>query len=530
MNQQSDSNGGWGTPAAWEPPPGAAPLLPGEPPRARRGQPLVAWIVIAIVCVAILTVQQVGPEPTAAGGGETIELVLMELQSKYLIGASRLPTMQPGLLYSQAHTVLNVGTVEQRQRFIIVANELAGPEQAWQALEKLDELLADPPVGDPVQLTEDEASLRRILRALYSPVADGEPTADDEPLDNDMPLADEDPVPVTVTTLSEDDQRLLVDHLGWFGELALAPPGIEDRSRRDAVLAPASTVAIAMFVLVGLAVLVGVGGFVGLVIMLVLVMLRTIRGGVASGRGAHGIYAETFAVWMVLFIALQLLAELAGAAVVPALRMPLMIVAFLLSLGALLWPVLRGVSWHDVRHDIGWTLGRRPLLEPLFAFGGYAMTLPLLAVGVALMLMLIFLQQMFAAPPSTFAPAGGPAHPVILELAGAAWWPKVQILFLAAVAAPIVEETMFRGVLYRHLRGGTAGAGMALSILLSTTINAFVFAIIHPQGWVAVPALMSLAFGFALVREWRDTVLPSMIMHSINNGVLITVMIIAFSA
>jgi len=45
-----------------------------------------------------------------------------------------------------------------------------------------------------------------------------------------------------------------------------------------------------------------------------------------------------------------------------------------------------------------------------------------------------------------------------------------------------------------------------------------------------VPALMSLAFGFALVREWRDTVLPSMIMHSINNGVLITVMIIAFSA
>ena len=522
MNQQSDSNGGWGTPAAWEPPPGAAPLLPGEPPPTRRGQSLVAWIVIVIVCVAILTVQPVGPEPTAAGGGETIELVLMELQSKYLIGASRLPTMQPGLLYSQAHTVLNVGTVEQRQRFIIVANELAGPEQARQALEKLDELLADPPVGDPVELTEDEASLRRILFVLYPPLTDEESTTDDDP------LQDKEPVPATVTTLSEDDQRLLVDHLGWFGELALAPPGIEDRSRRDAVLAPASTVAIAMFVLVALAVLVGAGGFVGLVIVLVLVMLKTIRGGVASGRGAHGIYAETFAVWMVLFIALQLL--LAEAPVAPGLRMPLTIVAFFVSLIALLWPVLRGVSWHDVRHDIGWTLGRRPLLEPLFAFGGYAMTLPLLAVGVALMLMLIFLQQTFAAPPSTFAPAGPPAHPIILDLAGAAWWPKVQILFLAAVAAPIVEETMFRGVLYRHLRGGTAGAGMALSVLLSTTINAFIFAIIHPQGWVAVPALMSLAFGFALVREWRDTVLPSMIMHSINNGVLITVMIIALSA
>lgn len=518
MNQQSDSNGGWGTPAAWEPPPGAAPLLPGEPPPARRGQPLVAWIVIAIVCVAILTVQQVGPEPTAAGGGETIELVLMELQSKYLIGASRLPTMQPGLFYSQAHTVLNVGTVEQRQRFIVVANELAGPEQARQALEKLDELLADPPVGDPVELTEDQASLMRILFALYPPLADEESTTEDEP------LQDKEPVPATVTTLSEDDQRLLVDHLGWFGELALAPPGIADRSRRDTVLAPASTVAIAMITVFGLGALVGVGGFVGLVIVLVLVMLKTIRGGVASGRGPHGIYAETFAVWMVLFIALGLLAELAGAAVVPALRMPLMIVAFLLSLGALLWPVLRGVSWHDVRHDIGWTLGRRPLLEPLIAFGGYAMTLPLLAVGVALMLMLIVLQQMFAAPPSTFAPAGGPAHPVILELAGAAWWPKVQILFLAAVAAPIVEETMFRGVLYRHLRGATGPLGLALSVILGTLINTALFAAIHPQGWVAAPALMGLACGMTLIREWRGTLIPSMIIHGVSNALVMAMM------
>ena len=482
----------------------------------------MAWILIVIVIVALLTAQPEGPEPTLAGGGETIELVLMELQSKYLIGASGLPTMQPGLLFSQAEGMLNIGTVEQRQRFVIVANELGGPEQARQSLEKLDELLADPPLGDPVELTEDQASLRRILFALYPPLADREPSTGDEPLE------DEDPAPATVTTLSEADQRLLVDHLGWFGELALAPPGIADRSRREAVLAPASMVAFAFITVFGLGALVGVGGFVGLLIVLALLMLRVLRGGVAPGRGAHGIYAETFAVWMVLFFGLQLL--IAKAPVAPGLGMPLTIVAFCLSLVVLLWPVLRGVSWHDVRHDIGWTFGRKPLIEPLIAFGAYAMTLPLLAVGVLLMLVFLFLQQTLSAPASTFAPAGGPAHPVILELAGAAWWPKVQILFLAAVAAPIVEETMFRGVLYRHLRGGTAGAGMALSILLSTTINAFVFAIIHPQSWVAVPALMSLAFGFALVREWRDTVLPSMIMHSINNGVVITVMIIALGA
>ena len=203
-------------------------------------------------------------------------------------------------------------------------------------------------------------------------------------------------------------------------------------------------------------------------------------------------------------------------------------IAFLGSLAALVWPVVRGVSWRDVCHDIGWTVGRRPWLDPLLGVGGYAMTLPLLAAGVMMMLFLVYAQSLFADPPPTFAPAGGPAHPVILALTGDSWWPKIQVLFLASVAAPIVEETMFRGVLYRHLRGATAGSGMATSVIVSTTINGFLFAIIHPQGWVTVPALMALAYGFALMREWRDSVLPSMLMHGISNGLVISLLIVVF--
>jgi membrane protease YdiL (CAAX protease family) len=47
----------------------------------------------------------------------------------------------------------------------------------------------------------------------------------------------------------------------------------------------------------------------------------------------------------------------------------------------------------------------------------------------------------------------------------------------------------------------------------------FCFAVIHPQGFLAVPALMALAVAFTLMREWRGTVLPSMIAHGINNAV-----------
>ena len=64
----------------------------------------------------------------------------------------------------------------------------------------------------------------------------------------------------------------------------------------------------------------------------------------------------------------------------------------------------------------------------------------------------------------------------------------------AAVAAPIVEETMFRGVLYRHLRSATGHLGTGLSILVSGTLNGFLFAAIHPQGWVAIPALIGYRY------------------------------------
>ncbi|HEV3025798.1 MAG TPA: CPBP family intramembrane glutamic endopeptidase, partial [Pirellulales bacterium] len=93
----------------------------------------------------------------------------------------------------------------------------------------------------------------------------------------------------------------------------------------------------------------------------------------------------------------------------------------------------------------------------------------------------------------------------------APWWGRVQVLFVASVAAPIVEETMFRGVLHRHLRDATSLLGYAASALASATVASFVFAAIHPQGWLAVPALMALAFAFTLTREWRGTLVPSII-------------------
>src|SRR5262249_39109907 len=157
----------------------------------------------------------------------------------------------------------------------------------------------------------------------------------------------------------------------------------------------------------------------------------------------------------------------------------------------------------------------------LLGIGAYAMSLPLLGIGVFIMLGLMALQGLLAGGPTVhdpLSPTGEPQHPIVEVFTKADWWLYSQVLFVASVVAPVVEETMFRGVLYRHLRDATAVFGVALSFVVSALVVSFVFAAIHPQGWLAVPALMALAIGFTLAREWRGTLIPSIVAHAINNG------------
>jgi membrane protease YdiL (CAAX protease family) len=131
-------------------------------------------------------------------------------------------------------------------------------------------------------------------------------------------------------------------------------------------------------------------------------------------------------------------------------------------------------------------------------------------------------------PADPFEPSGGPAHPVVFTVAHGDLWARLQVLFLACVVAPILEETMFRGVLYRHLREVTCRWGTAWSFLVSATAVSFLFALVHPQGFVAIPALMALAYGFAAVREWRGTLVPAMVAHGVNNAAVMMVTMLLF--
>jgi membrane protease YdiL (CAAX protease family) len=473
---------------------------PPSTPPLRKGRPLLAWLIILAVVAFILGRYQ-NADPLEQ---QRYDLVTMRLQSRYLVGLAELEERFLGgknnereQLYKQAQSSLDRGAYPQRLRFVVLAGDLKGPEEAREQLHNIDRKYREHR-GEPP--TED-AETAHMLDRFYAERAEN---------------------PNAAAFWPEGEKQKLRQRLDWFGELALAPPGADDEAARQAVLAPAvRTVWVflaAAFFLFGM----GLVGLVLLVTLLVLYFLKRLRGGLESGSLHQGIYAETFAVYMLLFLGLSVGARYA----INWLSLEQGTLAFsglaaLGSLAALAWPVWRGIPWRQVRQDIGWHMGRRPLLELLLGPGCYVMALPMLVLGLVLFLILTKLKELIGGAPDEFDPSNAAGHPIVFWVSHAGWRVWLEVLFVASVVAPIVEETMFRGVLYRHLRSASSGWRPALSVLFSAVVVSFLFAVIHPQGILAVPVLMSLAVAFTLMREWRGTLGPSMIAHGINNAVAV---------
>jgi membrane protease YdiL (CAAX protease family) len=78
---------------------------------------------------------------------------------------------------------------------------------------------------------------------------------------------------------------------------------------------------------------------------------------------------------------------------------------------------------------------------------------------------------------------------------------------------------MFRGALYHGVR-------VRLPFIVASLIVAFIFAVIHPQGLAAVPALMGIAIVLAALREWRGSIVAPVVAHAINNGVILILLVL----
>lgn len=99
----------------------------------------------------------------------------------------------------------------------------------------------------------------------------------------------------------------------------------------------------------------------------------------------------------------------------------------------------------------------------------------------------------------------------------------VLVAILATFTAPIVEEVVYRGVLYSALQR-TVGVWMAVFLVT------LLFAVVHvPQylpDFVSISMICLLSLILTLVRVWTKNLLPCIILHFVFNGIQSVILIL----
>ncbi len=474
---------------------GAPPERPGGgPPRdpGSRLSGIVAWIVLVAAVAFTVSVQWGRGAPIEEGAAAEVQSPggLMVLGGRYAVGADAFGLEMDEALSRQLIGQLDAfaSTPADELRIAIVEAQTLGREPALERLAALEESLraeaedAEAPAPAEETLLADLEAVRALISG--SDVAPADPDG-------------------------------LRERHGFFGQLALALGLPEESPARAAVRAKGQrTVLVAIVGITGFGAVCLAGLALGIVALVMLARGR-IRPAYAPPSPGGSVYLEIFVIFVLGFLvvagAAQAIAQQSSVDLSRVLIWLLLLVPF--------WALVRGAPLRNFRYAMGWHRGRGFVREIGAGVVGYVACLPVFLLGILLTLLLGAVMGALAGPGEEAAP---PSHPIIDLVDPSNLWSVLGIYMVAAVWAPIVEESIFRGALYHHLRGRLAPLGAALVV-------AFLFAVIHPQGIIAVPALMSLAVVFALLREWRGSLIAPITAHAVHNGALMTGLILALS-
>lgn len=316
--------------------------------------------------------------------------------------------------------------------------------------------------------------------------------------------------------LEQAERERLVERHAWFGDLALmygTPRSDPERQRVESEAGRIGTIVIGVVIVVAGIGIAGLGLFVTALIMSLTGHLKTSFKPPAPG-GSIGV--EIFALFLVSFILVQVVSVLLVSQFGEATAIIGSILTWALLLVPL-WALVRGVSLKETQMLLGWHGGKGPFREIGAGIVGYLAGLPIVGIGIGLVFVMSAIWQFFAgeeAPP--------PAHPLVDQVGAGGVGVAIYLVLMMTVWAPVVEETMFRGALYAQLRS-------RLNAVISALITGFIFAAIHPQSVLAIPTLMSLAFVFAMLREWRGSIIAPMVAHALNNGMIAIMLLFLFA-
>lgn len=179
--------------------------------------------------------------------------------------------------------------------------------------------------------------------------------------------------------------------------------------------------------------------------------------------------------------------------------------AFYLSLGAATWLLIvrrKGLPWSS----LGFVPVRPRILLTMLPAGFGLLILNALLLAPVSFLLGLGSEERAEEQQESFSPDGS-GFPA-LEFLG--------LFFLLAIVAPLIEELLFRGLLYGYLRGR---AGVVLSVIVS----ALVFAVLH----VVIPPLFVMGAILAVLAERNRSLWPSIALHATNNGLIVIIIAIS---
>ncbi len=496
-----------------------SPALPGstkaehDPERPTRDAGSIvgavcAWSVILVICGGLFLLQLMGglaaiepddagapaPESTTADASSIAETTtsLDPVDRPAASNAMLTPVsrMLIGLPENERTKSSNLGALpmftsspDDHLRITILERELLGPDETEAAFASL------------LDKNDDDPALERdieILRALYSG-----------------------------TSVDDDAHERMASRHGWFWEVALITDAPEDDPTRAALIGSAQRMtAIILGIEIGI-LLLAFSGLVLFITAVVLIVVGKLRPAFVPPIKGGSVFVEMFALFLVAFVLVTVASMILSPVLGPGTDLLRWSV-----LGVAAWPVVRGMSWRETCAGLGWHRGAGFFKEIGCGVIGYIACLPVIGLGIVTTLGLIglnaFLNRQSGDGDVIEAGTEVPVHPIGEMLANAGVLEIVLLAQLATLWAPIVEETFFRGALYRHTRGWSVAP-------LSGLLTGFLFAAIHPQGWMALPALTAVGFSLAMLREWRGSLIAPIAAHALNNGTLISIMLLMFN-
>jgi membrane protease YdiL (CAAX protease family) len=178
---------------------------------------------------------------------------------------------------------------------------------------------------------------------------------------------------------------------------------------------------------------------------------------------------------------------------------PLLLIATVLIIPAhvltfaMAWAIITGFGKRSFQQTVGWSWGTK------FGFWRSAALAVLLLIVSGVIVYL-----------------GGGGDTDIDKIVASSAAARYAIAFLAAATAPLVEEVIYRGILYPALR---RAAGVVTAVAIVSLLFASVHIYQYRNSLSIIAAILLLSITLTAVRAYTRRLLPCFVMHLVFNGI-----------